>query len=205
VALRAGGRARRHLAGRRTARRSPRGGERIQTPRPARVATAAGAAAAYGGVLADILVRAGSHAALFAPGAGVGTLLLVAALVYRARSLGLALWIAGASYVVAVAVTGQRIDPAAPLVALLLLLCGELSAWSLDERWAIRADETLAWRRGGAVGLLALAGLAAATLVVALSAVPASHGLAWTVAGALAAVGAAGTGVWVARRDAGRA
>ena len=111
--------------------------------------------------------------------------MLVAALVYRVRSsLGLALWIAGASYVVAVAVTAQRIDPAAPLVAVLLLLCGELSAWSLDERWAIRADETLAWRRGGAVGLLALAGLAAATLVVALSAVPASHGLAWTVAGA---------------------
>jgi hypothetical protein len=160
-----------------------------------------GAVAAYGGVLADVLVRAGSHAALFAPGVGVGTLLLVAALVWGVRScLGLALWMAGASYVVALVVAGHRIDPAAPLVALLLLLCGELSTWLLDERWVIRADETLAWRRGAAVGLLALAGLAAATLVVALSAVPASHGLAWTVAGALAAVGAAGTGVAVARR-----
>jgi hypothetical protein len=138
---------------------------------------------------------------LFVPGAGIGTLLLVVGLVFGARSgLGLALWIGGASYVVALAVTGHRIDAAAPLVAVLLLLCGELSAWSLDERWAIRADETLAWRRGAAVGLLALAGLAAATLVVALSAVPASHGLAWTVAGAIAAVGAAGTGVLVARR-----
>jgi hypothetical protein len=37
-------------------------------------------------------------------------------------------------------------------------------------------------------------------LLVALSAVPSSHGLAWTVAGAAAAVGAAGTGVWVTRR-----
>jgi hypothetical protein len=146
-------------------------------------------------------VRAGSHAALFTPGAGIGTLLLVVALVWGMRScLGLALWIAGASYVVAVVVTGQRIEPAAPLVAVLLLLCGELSAWSLDERWPIRADETLAWRRGIAVGLLALTGLAAATLVVALSAVPPSHGLAWTVAGAIAAVGAAGTGVAVAHR-----
>jgi len=126
--------------------------------------------------------------------------LLVAALVFGVRSLGLALWIAGASYVVAVVVAGHRIDPAAPLVAVLLLLCGELSAWSLDERWAIRSDGTLAWRRGAAVGILALAGLAVATFVVALSAVPASRGLAWTVAGAVAAVGAAGTGVWVARR-----
>jgi hypothetical protein len=149
-------------------------------------------------------VRAGSHAALFTPGAGIGTLLLVVALVFGARSgLGPALWIAGASYVVAVTVTGQRIDPAAPLVAVLLLLCGELSAWSLDERWPIRADETLVWRRGAAVMLLALTGLAAATLVVALSTVPASHGLAWTLAGAIAAVAAAGTGVLVARRQPG--
>jgi hypothetical protein len=127
--------------------------------------------------------------------------LLAVSLVYGARSsLGLALWTAGASYVVAVAVTGQRIDAAAPLVAVLLLLCGELSAWSIDERRSIRADESLAWRRGAAIVLLALAGLAVAALVVALSAVPASHGLAWTVAGAVAAVGAAGTGVLVARR-----
>ena len=130
--------------------------------------------------------------------------MIVVALVYRARSgLGLALWIAGPSYVVAVAVTGQKIDAAAPLVAVLLLLCGELSAWSLDERWPIQADANLAWRRGAAVGLLALTGLAAATLVVALSAVPASRGLVWTVAGAVAAVAAAGTGVLVARRQPG--
>jgi hypothetical protein len=39
-----------------------------------------------------------------------------------------------------------------------------------------------------------------ASLVVALSAVEPNHGLAWTVLGAAAAVGAAGTGIWVARR-----
>ncbi len=94
----------------------------------------------------------------------------------------------------------DQVDATAPLVAVLLLLCGELSAWSLDERWEIRADEALAWRRGAALGILALAGLAVSALLVALSAVPSSHGLAWTVAGAAAAVGAAGTGVWVARR-----
>jgi hypothetical protein len=97
-------------------------------------------------------------------------------------------------------VTGREIDPRAPLVAVLLLLCGELAAWSVDERWEIRADPRLAWRRGGAVAALALAGLAVAALVVAVSAVPANHGLAWTVVGAAAAIGAAGTGIRVARR-----
>jgi uncharacterized membrane protein HdeD (DUF308 family) len=85
-------------------------------------------------------------------------------------------------------------------VATLLLLCGELSAWSLDERWRIRADPQLAWRRGAAVAALAFGGLVVSAVVVAVSAVPPNHGLAWTVAGAAAAVGAAGTGVWVARR-----
>jgi hypothetical protein len=125
--------------------------------------------------------------------------LLVAGLVFG-RGYGLALFLAGATYVGALEAAGHRIDAAAPLVAVLLLLCGELSAWSLDERLRIRADPALAWRRGAAVGILALAGLAAATIVVGLSAVPPSHGLAWTVAGAVAAVGAAGTGIWVARR-----
>ena len=84
---------------------------------------------------------------------------------------------------------------------MLLLLCGELAAWSLDERLGNpRRADAVAWRRGGAVGALALAGLAVATLVVGLSAVPPSHGLGWTVLGAAAAVGAAGTGIWVARR-----
>jgi hypothetical protein len=126
--------------------------------------------------------------------------LLLAALGFGGRGLGGALFVAGATYVTALAVTGREIDPRAPLVAVLLLLCGELAAWSVDERWEIRADPRLAWRRGGAVAALALAGLAVAALVVAVSAVPANHGLAWTVVGAAAAIGAAGTGIRVARR-----
>jgi hypothetical protein len=136
----------------------------------------------------------------FVPGAVLGTVLIGVAVVFRGHALGAALFVAGGTYVAAVAAAGGRIDATAPLVAVLLLLCGELSAWSLDERWAIRGDPWLAWRRGAAVGALGLAGLGVAALVVALSAVPPSHGLAWTVAGAIAAVGAAGTGVWVARR-----
>jgi hypothetical protein len=157
--------------------------------------------AAYGGVVADVLARAGSTAGFLAPSAAFGGLLLVAALFLGGRGLGSALWLGGATYVAfVVSVEHHRVDPTAPLVAVLLLLCGELSAWSVDERWRIRSDAALAWRRSAGVAALALAGLTGSALVVALSAVPPNHGLAWTVAGAAAAVGAAGTGIWVARR-----
>jgi hypothetical protein len=126
--------------------------------------------------------------------------LLAVALWRGGGTLGPALFLGGATYVAFLVADHPRVDGAAPLVAMLLLLCGELTAWSLDERWQIRADRALAWRRGTALGVLALAGLAVSALLVALSAVPSSHGLAWTVAGAAAAVGAAGTGIWVARR-----
>jgi hypothetical protein len=130
----------------------------------------------------------------------LGTLLLVTALVFRGHGLGGALFLAGATYVAAVAAAGDRVDGSAPLVAVLLLLCGELAAWSLDERWGIRAEQQASWRRGAAIVGLSLGGLAVATLVVALSAVPPNHGLGWTVVGGAAAIGAAGTGIWVARR-----
>ena len=145
-------------------------------------------------------MRAPSPVVAFVPGAAAGAALLVLALLTRGRGLGAALFLAGGTYVAAVSAAGDSIDASAPLVAVLLLLCGELSAWSIDERLDIRAEPRLAWRRGAAVSALATAGLAAAVLVVALSAVPSSHGLALTVLGAAAAVGAAGTGIWVARR-----
>jgi hypothetical protein len=146
-----------------------------------------------------VLARAGTHAAALAPGAGLGVLLLLAALVYG-QGLGLSLWLGGGTYVAFLVAAHPRIDAAAPLVAVLLLLCGELAAWSLDERWRMRTETSLGWRRAGAVGLLALGGLALATLAVALGAAPPAHGLAWTVAGALAAVAAAGTAILHARR-----
>jgi len=138
--------------------------------------------------------------AAFGPGAAVGAVLLVVALVYGGPGLGGALFLAGGTYVAAVASAGDRVDASAPLVAALLLLCGELSAWSYDERLAIRAEPQLAWRRSAAVAALAFAGLVVATLVVSLSAVGPNHGLGWTALGAAAALGAAGTGIFVARR-----
>jgi hypothetical protein len=150
-------------------------------------------------VAADALVRAPSPVMAFVPGAALGALVLVAALVFGGHGLGIALFLGGATYVAAVAAAGTGIDGSAPLVAVLLLLCGELSAWSVDERLGIRPAPELVWRRGVGVAVLALAGLAVAALLVALSAVPSSHGLGWTVLGAAAALGAAGTGIWVAR------
>jgi hypothetical protein len=164
------------------------------------VILAVGAAAAYGVVLLETLVRAPSPVAAFLPGAVLGAVLLVAALLFRGRGLGAALFVAAATYIAAVAAAGDHTDASAPLVAVLLLLCGELAAWSVDERLEIRPEPQLVWRRGAAITVLALAGLAVAVLVVALSAVPSSHGLALTMLGAAAAVGAAGTGIWVARR-----
>jgi hypothetical protein len=151
-------------------------------------------------VVADALVRAPSPVAAFVPGAVVGAVVLVIALVFGGRGLGAALFLGGATYVTAVAAAGTGVDGSAPLVAALLLLCGELSVWSVDERLGIRSTAELAWRRGAGIAVLGLAGLAVAALVVALSAVPTSHGLGWTVLGAAAALGAAGTGIWVARR-----
>ena len=151
-------------------------------------------------MLADALVRAPSPVAAFVPGLALGALLLLVALVFGGRGLGAALFLAGATYVAAVAAAGGGADASAPLVAVLLLLCGELTAWSLDERLEIQAEPALARRRAAAIATLGLSGLAVAALVVALSAVGPNHGLGWTVLGAAAAVAAAGTGIWVAHR-----
>jgi hypothetical protein len=156
--------------------------------------------ATYVGVAADALVRAPSPVVAFVPATALGALVLVVALAFRGRGLGIALFLGGGTYVAAVAAAGAGIDASAPLVAVLLLLCGELTAWSVDERLGIRPAPELAWRRGVGIAVLGLAGLAVAALVVALSAVPSSHGLAWTVLGAAAALGAAGTGIWVTHR-----
>ena len=145
-------------------------------------------------------MRAGTAAPAFAPGLAAGGLLLVVALVLRQATLGPALWLAGGSYVGFLAGLHPRLDATVPLVAAGLLLCGELTAWSLDERWRIRAEGRLAARRSAATALLALGGGALATAIVALAAVPPSHGIVLTLAGAVAAVCAAGTGIVLVRR-----
>ncbi|MGH2976946.1 MAG: hypothetical protein ACRDKC_01030, partial [Gaiellaceae bacterium] len=65
-------------------------------------------------MLADALVRAPSPVTAFVPGAALGALLLVAALVLDGRGLGAALFLAGATYVAAVAAAGHSTDASAP-------------------------------------------------------------------------------------------
>jgi hypothetical protein len=115
--------------------------------------------------------------------------------------LAWSLGVLGAAYGVSLAVHRGSVDEAVPLVAAALLLCGELAAWSLDERLRIEAGRAVMARRAAAVAVLVGAGLAAAAAVVAVAAAPAGRGLAWTTLGAAAAVGAVGAVVAVSRRS----
>ena len=158
--------------------------------------------AAYGIVIGTTLVRAGTGMPKtgLAAAAGAGVLLLLVALLFNGRALGFSLFLGGGMYVGFLVSYHPGIDPAAPLIAVLLLLTGELAAWSLDERWTMRADTRFVWRRAIALSVLAVGSLTLAALAVALSAAPAAHGLQWTMLGALAAVAVAGMAITVARR-----
>ena len=162
-----------------------------------------GSALAYAAVLAYAASRTGALAGLVLTIGGIGALGLVAALVRALDELlPWALLPLGGAYGISLVAGGHAVDQGAPLVAVGLLACGELAAWSLDERWRIAAEEAVVRRRSLALGALALAGLAAATVVVAIADAPAGRGLSWTVVGAVAAVGAVGIGVFSARRGA---
>jgi hypothetical protein len=119
---------------------------------------------------------------------GVGAVLL--ALVLLRRLDGLLPWAIvplGITYTAALATHGSGVDGRAPLVAVAMLVCAELAAWSLDEYHPIAADRDVVTARAGALGALAAASLAASGLSVALSLAPGS-GLGWTVLGAAASV-----------------
>jgi hypothetical protein len=177
------------------ARRSARGGEGIQALRKARarIALASLALAAYGGVFAYVVSRDATAAPATGGIGGLGVLVIAYALVRgHEAAIAPALAVQVVGYTIALLVHGNAVDQGAPLVAVALLLAGELAAWSIAERDAITAERAV-WssRAVGVVGL-AFGGLAIATLVVALSAAPAGGGLGWTVLGAAATVAAIG-------------
>ena len=166
-----------------------------------RLALATASALAYAGVLAWAAARSPGLAGLLAALGGLGGVLLLGVLVRGMQELlAWALGTLGVVYAVSLVVAGGGVDDAAPLVATGLLLCGELAAWSLDARWRIAEDETVVRRRALAVGALALAGLAASALVVAVALAPAGRGVAWTTLGAASAVGVVGAAVALLRR-----
>jgi hypothetical protein len=137
-------------------------------------------AAAYKPGLADFIAIIG------AVGAGI----LLFALVRRAEHLlPRALACLGAAYALALFAHGSAVDERAPLVAVALLLCGELAAWSTQEGRPPATPQAMTASRAVAVGALAFGGLAASAIVVSFAAAPAGRGLGWTLLGAAAAVG----------------
>jgi hypothetical protein len=164
------------------------------------VTLALGAALVYGAVAAYAVTREPQFAPIVAPVAALGALLLLFVLARGTDDvLGWSLGLAGAAYAGATIAHGTHVDEAAPLVAVALLLCGELSAWSLDERPHVAAERGVLAARAAGVAALAVASLAVSALVVALSVASVGGGLLWTVLGAAAAVGVLALTVRVAR------
>jgi hypothetical protein len=145
---------------------------------------------AYGGVLAWACALSWKVAPVTLTLGVIGGLLLLLAL-WRGYVdlLGTSLLLLGAAYVLGLLAGRHVLDEAAPLVAGGMLACGELAAWSLEQRPRVPAVQRLVLARAGAVGVLVLAGMGAAALVIAVASAPLGAGLPWTLAGALAAVG----------------
>ena len=148
------------------------------------------AALAYAGVLAYSVTREPTLAPLIAPVAAFGALLLGFVLIRRSDDLlGWAILLNGLAYAGATIAHGTHVDEAAPLVGVALLLCAELSTWSLDERWSIEAERSVQAARLAGVAALGIASLAVSALVVALATASIGGGLVWTMLGAAAVVG----------------
>ena len=156
---------------------------------------------AYGGVLGWACALSRKVEALTLTIGVIGGLLLLVAL-WRGYVdlLGSALLLLGAAYVLGLLAGHHVLDEAAPLAAGGLLACGELAAWSLEQRPRVPAPERLFVARAAAVGLLVLAGTGVSALVLGVAAAPVGSGLVWTLLGAVAAVGAIGVATRLATR-----
>jgi hypothetical protein len=144
---------------------------------------------AYAGVLAWACALSPKAAPLTATLGVIGALLLLVVLWRRLLELiATVLLLLGAAYVLGLLSGGHTLDEGAPLVAAGLLACGELTAWSLQQRPHVPAPRPVVLGRAGALALLLAAGAGAAALVVAVAAAPVGSGLAWTLVGAAAAV-----------------
>lgn len=95
----------------------------------------------------------------------------------------------GAEYAVSLFVGGGGAD-AAPLVGAGLLLLGELVAWSISLRTRMREEPPVLLLRLWTLVLAVVASLAVGAMLVALASTDVGGGLAWTVVGTAAAVGA---------------
>ena len=184
----------------RTARRSARGGEGIQALRAlgARLKRAvaplillAGLAAypaAEGGVVGEIAA---------VPGLLAAVLLVVAIATRWAALVPLVLVALVAEYAFVLVTRSEAVDAGAPLYAAGLLLLAEVAYWSLEPA-AGAPDRGLFARRVATTAALALGGLAVATFVLVVAALPVAGGLALEALGIAAAAGALGVVAWLA-------
>jgi hypothetical protein len=155
-----------------------------------------------GGVAVLALAEAGEVA--LAVGVRLATLALlalVAAVVLGWSALVPAsLVLLGAAYATRLYDDEVALDAGAPVLAAGLFLTAELGYWSLEERWGVRADAGDGLRHLGLVTLVALAGLIAAAVLLALADLARTGGLVVDLLGAVAAAAALLVVVLFARR-----
>jgi hypothetical protein len=96
----------------------------------------------------------------------------------------------GSAYAVHLALDDPTLDTRAPLLAAGLLLAAELAYWSLEERQNVRTDAREQVRHLAVVVTLALGGLFAGAVLLAVADVARTRGLAVDLLGATAAAGA---------------
>ena len=141
-------------------------------------------------------------AGILAALAATGILALLAGAVLRvAEALTAAIALVGAEYAAFLVLDHETLDPAAPLVAVALVLAAELGQTALEPP-LVRAGAGLTVRRAARVGLRTAVAAAVALLVLAVSVARIRSGLGVELLGIAAAVAAIGLVALLARRTA---
>ena len=165
--------------------------------------TGAGALAVAGALVVYAPLHADRLESVPAGISALGALMLAVAIVARFR--GLVVWalaVLAGGYVVALLLRSGTIDGEAPLYAAGLLVCAELSFWSMELQ--LPADPGITGRRASRVVLLALIGGGVSALVLAVSELAWSGGLGLEALGVAAAAAALVLVALLARSAAGR-
>jgi hypothetical protein len=192
------------VAARRSPAGSARGGEDIQAPRPAhaRVATGFAAILVAAAIAVATTLRAdgiAEQATIVGFGAVALALLLFGLVLRWSAALGVGIALLGAQQAARLSIGNEHLDTSAPLAAAALLLAAELAWWSIEPRIPAWAQRGLALRRLAWVLFLCLASGAVAALVMLTAGAPLGGGFGLELMGVLAAMGALGVLVYVAR------
>jgi hypothetical protein len=157
--------------------------------------------AAAAGLALAVAAGATSHGGpLAALGLGAAALLAISLAVGRSRPIPWALVGLGAEYAVALRLDDAGLDPRAPLLAALLLVCGELAYWCLELRAPAADEPGLLPRRAALLAATGAAAFALGALLLAIAHAHAAGGIALQAAGVAGAVGAVGVCLWLIRR-----